>query len=134
MNDLLKTFKDKLQEVELSLFEALEGDEQTKWIKLNDLKEVMTLARNEFDKLNKELEKHRRDTELLDFLQKLTDKRKYTGRVICRNSTTSRGWRLHETAQEGAVSDVREAIENYQSSQMIFRQMGNKIKELVSMD
>lgn len=53
------------------------------------------------------------DTELLDFLQKLTNKDMYTGKVILRLSTTGRGWRLHETSTEGAVPDVRQAIENF---------------------
>ena len=52
------------------------------------------------------------DTELLDFLQGLTDRNRYTGRVICRLSGTGRGWRLHETSRLTAVSDVREAIAN----------------------
>lgn len=53
------------------------------------------------------------DTELLDFLQKLTDDHRYTGMVMLRDSTTGRGWRLHETSHSGAVSDVRQAITNY---------------------
>lgn len=48
------------------------------------------------------------DTELLDWLDKQTGK--YTGKVLFRWSTTGRGWRLHETSQEGAVSTVRDAI------------------------
>ena len=50
------------------------------------------------------------DTERLDFLQRITGK--YTGKVLCRWSTTGRGWRLHETSQIGAVEDVRTAIDN----------------------
>ncbi len=50
------------------------------------------------------------DTELLDFLQGLTDRNRYTGRVICRLSGTGRGWRLHESSRITAISDVREAI------------------------
>lgn len=50
------------------------------------------------------------DTELLDYLQKLTDEQNYTGEVILRRSTTGRGWRLHETSWKGAVKDVRLAI------------------------
>lgn len=53
------------------------------------------------------------DKERLDFLQYLTDKNEYTGKVILRASTTGRGWRLHETSWEGSVKDVREAIDNY---------------------
>jgi hypothetical protein len=53
------------------------------------------------------------DTERLNFLQYLTDQQKYTGKVILRDSTTGRGWRLHETSWEGSVSNVREAIDNY---------------------
>ena len=51
------------------------------------------------------------DTERLDFLQKQLGS--YSGKVICRNSTNGRGWRLHETTQSNAVNDVREAIDNY---------------------
>ena len=51
------------------------------------------------------------DTELLNFLQLLTNQKTYTGRVILRMSTTDRGWRLHETSQHGAVEDVRTAID-----------------------
>jgi len=53
------------------------------------------------------------DTELLDFLQDITDKAEYAGKVICRKSTTGRGWRLHETSRDNAVPDVRQAIINY---------------------
>lgn len=50
------------------------------------------------------------DTELLDWLDRQTGT--YTGKVKFRWSTTARGWRLHETESEGAVSTVREAIVN----------------------
>lgn len=50
------------------------------------------------------------DTDLLNWLDKQTGR--YTGKVLFRWSTTGRGWRLHETSQSGAVSSVREAIEN----------------------
>ncbi len=53
------------------------------------------------------------DTELLDYLQQETDKENYTGKVICRHSTTGRGWRLHESSWLGTVNDVREAISNF---------------------
>ena len=52
------------------------------------------------------------DTELLDFLQGLTDRKNYTGKVICRWSSTGRGWRLHETNHSDAVPSVRQAITN----------------------
>ena len=51
------------------------------------------------------------DTERLDFLQKLTDRKKYTGKVILRESGTGRGWRLHEHSGDGAVVSVRNAID-----------------------
>ena len=51
------------------------------------------------------------DTERLNFLQKLTDRKAYTSRVILRESSTGRGWRLHETSLLGAVATVREAID-----------------------
>ena len=53
------------------------------------------------------------DTELLDYLQYLTSQKKYTGRVVLRNSMTGRGWRLHETSGYDGIRDVRMAIGNY---------------------
>ena len=53
------------------------------------------------------------DTELLNYLQQETEKEDYTGRVICRHSTTGRGWRLHESSWSGSVTNVREAISNF---------------------
>ena len=53
------------------------------------------------------------DTELLDYLQYLTSQKKYTGRVVLRNSMTGRGWRLHETSGNDGIRDVRMAIGNY---------------------
>lgn len=53
----------------------------------------------------------RTDKERLDFLDSLTGK--YTGKVILRDSTTGRGWRLHETSSKGCTGDVRTAIDNY---------------------
>ena len=55
----------------------------------------------------------RTDTELLDFLQKLTDESTYSGAVILRNSTTGRGWRLHGCERKFGNSNVREAISSY---------------------
>jgi rubrerythrin len=55
--------------------------------------------------------KYRRtDKQILDFLQSITDKAVYTGKVILRWSSLGRGWRLHETTSEEAVTDVRKAI------------------------
>lgn len=56
------------------------------------------------------------DKQRLDFLQMLHDKSSMRG-VICRDSTTGRGWRLHETSDDAAVEDVREAIDNYIQTQ-----------------
>jgi len=53
------------------------------------------------------------DTELLDFLQALTDAGEYTRVVILRDSEMGRGWRLHETNLPGATPDVRTAIATY---------------------
>ena len=56
------------------------------------------------------------DTELLDVLQKLNDEAVYSGVCILRRSTTGRGWRLHETADETdrvPVTSVRQAIEDF---------------------
>lgn len=54
-----------------------------------------------------------KDAQRLDFLQSLTDKEEYTGKVILRKSKTGRGWRLHETSKEGAEYNVRKAIDNF---------------------
>jgi len=51
------------------------------------------------------------DKERLDFLQSHLGE--YSGKVICRESRTGRGWRLHETLQPGAVKDVRQAIDEF---------------------
>lgn len=53
------------------------------------------------------------DKELLNFLEKLNQKKMYTGKCILRLSATRRGWRLHETSGPGAVSSVRQAISDY---------------------
>ena len=55
------------------------------------------------------------DKDRLDFLQKLLDEKEYTGKCILRDSLRNRGFRLHETTREGAVSDVRQAIDDYMS-------------------
>ena len=52
------------------------------------------------------------DKQRLDFLQGLNNKSDYTGRTVLRESTTGRGWRLHETSGHGAYS-VRDAIDEY---------------------
>jgi len=49
------------------------------------------------------------DTELLDFLQHLTDQTDF--KVKCRWSSTGRGWRLHETTQLNGFDSIREAID-----------------------
>ena len=53
------------------------------------------------------------DTERLDFLQKLTDRKHYTGNIILRESIMGRGWRLHETAKPNSSPSVRVAIDNF---------------------
>ena len=50
------------------------------------------------------------DKDRIEFLQKQIGVRK---RVICRQSTKGRGWRLHETGRADGVSCVREAIDKY---------------------
>lgn len=57
--------------------------------------------------------KKRSDKERLDFLQSLLDKKEYTGKAVLRISINGRGWRLHETSLDYAVTDVREAIDNF---------------------
>lgn len=53
------------------------------------------------------------DSKRLNKLQALTEREEYTGRVILRFSGNGRGWRLHETDQDGAQSDVRDAIDMF---------------------
>ena len=53
------------------------------------------------------------DEERLNYLQKLTDAGRYTGKVILRRSSTGRGWRLHETSFPTAKASVREAIDDF---------------------
>lgn len=62
----------------------------------------------EIERLEDKLAQAKADTQLLDYLQVKLGR--YSGRVICRWSTIGHGWRLHETGQGGAVSDVRMAI------------------------
>ena len=56
------------------------------------------------------------DTELLDFLENLNKQANYTGKCILRMSVTGRGWRLHETSEDGSSDTVREAIEKMRQS------------------
>ena len=51
------------------------------------------------------------DQDRIDFLQALTDRADYTGKVVLRESGTARGWRLHETELPGATANVRDAID-----------------------
>ena len=52
------------------------------------------------------------DSERLDYLDSLTGA--YSNCVALRQSTTGRGWRLHETLyEEPAYTSVREAIDAY---------------------
>ena len=53
------------------------------------------------------------DIEVIDFLENMLKEKYYTGKCILRESRTGRGWRLHETSEEGASDTVREAIEKF---------------------
>jgi hypothetical protein len=48
------------------------------------------------------------DTDRLDYLQRMA-----TRKIVCRDSNTDRGWRLHETRKSDGVSDIRVAIDLY---------------------
>lgn len=52
------------------------------------------------------------DSEMLNWLQKQLEKKKYTGRCIFRWSSQGRGIRLHETTEEWGqtYTDVRAAL------------------------
>lgn len=53
------------------------------------------------------------DSMRIDFLQKLTDEKNHTGRVILRESARGNGWRLHESDLDGSVPNVRDAIDTF---------------------
>jgi len=56
----------------------------------------------------------RTDKERIDYLDSLTGKDQYGGMVVCRMSTTGRGWGLHETTKDWnpeSSKTVREAID-----------------------
>lgn len=53
------------------------------------------------------------DKERLDFLQMLLERKQYTGMCTLRESSTGRGWRLHETNSRERFSDVRTAIDTF---------------------
>ena len=61
----------------------------------------------------------KKDKERLDFLQTLLEQGTYTKRVILRNSSTGRGFRLHETSKPGSFMSVRDAIDNIINSKPI---------------
>ena len=107
-------------------FEGLEPNELAiKTLKRSERGEDVHKFSN-VDDLLKELEVDSdADTKLLNFLQEQTDKADYTGKVICRKSTTGRGWRLYETSEGDAVSDVRQAIRNY------MEQVKKEIKDVI---
>ena len=50
------------------------------------------------------------DKELLDYLQTQLERGRYTGKAVCRWSSTGRGIRLHETSKEDGNKSIREAI------------------------
>ena len=50
------------------------------------------------------------DTEMLDWLEQQNAKAQYTGTCIFRWSVRGRGWRLHETIENGSHASVRDAI------------------------
>jgi len=53
------------------------------------------------------------DTELLDFLQAMLDRKRYSGRVVARENTQGRGILLNESREPKAVKSIREAIVNF---------------------
>lgn len=67
------------------------------------------------------------DTERLDKLQELLGS--YSDKVICRKSYKGHGWRLHETNREGAVSTVREAIDNFLMDNLLDKFEDEIVKE-----
>lgn len=65
------------------------------------------------------------DTEILDYLDSLTGA--YSSRVILRDSTTGRGWRLNETTWPGSTDKgVRQAVESYKAEKEAILQSTEK--------
>lgn len=58
------------------------------------------------------------DTDRLDYLQTILDDNMYTGKALLRMSWNGRGWRLHETELPNAVSDVRQAIDDFMKNNL----------------
>jgi hypothetical protein len=61
------------------------------------------------------------DEKRIDFLQMLTNRKEYTGRVILRRSDYGRGWRMHESERANAVPDVRQAIDDFMEEYLLQR-------------
>lgn len=61
------------------------------------------------------------DIELLDFLQRLLDEKRYTGKCVLRWSDHGRGFRLHETSATEGVVNIREAIQIMMDHQKLER-------------
>lgn len=57
------------------------------------------------------------DKQRLDKLQRLLDRRKYTGRCVLRWSNSGRGMRLHETSDRPGHESVREAIDAFEEGE-----------------
>ena len=69
---------------------------------------------HDLEELQEEVKELRKDKKRLDFLQRLTNKMSYTGRVQLRKSFNGRGWRLHETSSyKYSSKSVRTAIDNF---------------------
>jgi len=52
------------------------------------------------------------DTQRLNWMQHQLEKCRYTGKMVCRLSTTGRGIRLHETSMPGGQLNARDAIDD----------------------
>jgi hypothetical protein len=63
------------------------------------------------------------DSKRLDYLQSLTNQKIYSGKVVLRDSTTGRGWRLHESSD--GYSTVREAIDVYMEANPPYEESQN---------
>lgn len=51
------------------------------------------------------------DTEMIEWLEEQNRKKAFTGKCVFRNSTTGRGWRLHETSD----NEVRSVMGSWSS-------------------
>lgn len=56
------------------------------------------------------------DTELIEFLEAMLARKRWTGKVLARETRNGKGFIISETTEKGAVDTVRQAIVNYMAT------------------